>query len=329
MKFRIGYRTLKTALGTALSIIIAQFFGFENFVSAGILTILCIQVTKKRSLQASWHRFIACIIAMAFSAVFFEGIAYHPIVIGLLLLFFIPTVVMFGAKEGVVSSSVIIMHLYSAGNVTGSLLFNELGIITIGIGVALIMNLYMPSVDYKLEHYQSEIEALFKKIFNEISKYLRNNDSTWDGRELTETSILLDKAIGLAILDVENNILRDENLYYQYFKIREKQFEIIERVLPSITSIPQHVAQANMVAEFIEDLGKGIHPGNTVVFYLEKLLRMRAEFENMELPKTREEFEARAALLHFVNEMEQFLLLKRSFKGMNTGKNKSQPAAAN
>ncbi|KIY21992.1 MULTISPECIES: aromatic acid exporter family protein [Mesobacillus] len=329
MKFRIGYRTLKTALGTALSIIIAQFFGFENFVSAGILTILCIQVTKKRSLQASWHRFIACIIAMAFSAVFFEGIAYHPVVIGLLLLFFIPTVVMFGAKEGVVSSSVIIMHLYSAGNVTGSLLFNELGIITIGIGVALIMNLYMPSVDYKLEHYQSEIEALFKKIFNEISKYLRNNDSTWDGRELTETSILLDKAIGLAILDVENNILRDENLYYQYFKIREKQFEIIERVLPSITSIPQHVAQANMVAEFIEDLGKGIHPGNTVVFYLEKLLRMRAEFENMELPKTREEFEARAALLHFVNEMEQFLLLKRSFKGMNTGKNKSQPAAAN
>jgi len=329
VKFRIGYRTLKTALGTALSIIIAQFFGFENFVSAGILTILCIQVTKKRSLQASWHRFIACIIAMAFSAVFFEGIAYHPVVIGLLLLFFIPTVVMFGAKEGVVSSSVIIMHLYSAGNVTGSLLFNELGIITIGIGVALIMNLYMPSVDYKLEHYQSEIEALFKKIFNEISKYLRNNDSTWDGRELTETSILLDKAIGLAILDVENNILRDENLYYQYFKIREKQFEIIERVLPSITSIPQHVAQANMVAEFIEDLGKGIHPGNTVVFYLEKLLRMRAEFENMELPKTREEFEARAALLHFVNEMEQFLLLKRSFKGMNTGKNKSQPAAAN
>lgn len=329
MKFRIGYRTLKTALGTALSIIIAQFFGFENFVSAGILTILCIQVTKKRSLQASWHRFIACIIAMAFSAVFFEGIAYHPVVIGLLLLFFIPTVVMFGAKEGVVSSSVIIMHLYSAGNVTGSLLFNELGIITIGIGVALIMNLYMPSVDYKLEHYQSEIEALFKKIFNEISKYLRNNDSTWDGRELTETSILLEKAIGLAILDVENNILRDENLYYQYFKIREKQFEIIERVLPSITSIPQHVAQANMVAEFIEDLGKGIHPGNTVVFYLEKLLRMRAEFENMELPKTREEFEARAALLHFVNEMEQFLLLKRSFKGMNTGKNKSQPAAAN
>ncbi|CAM3990001.1 aromatic acid exporter family protein [Mesobacillus thioparans] len=329
MKFRIGYRTIKTALGTALSIVIAQLLGFENYVSAGILTILCIQVTKKRSLQASWHRFLACIIAMAFSAVFFEGIAYHPVVIGLLLLFFIPTVVMFRAKEGVVSSSVIIMHIYSAGKVTGGLLFNELGIITIGIGVALIMNLYMPSVDYKLEQYQREIEAQFKKIFSEIAKYLRTNDSSWDGRELTETAVVIEKAKSLAIQDVENNILRDENLYYQYFKIREKQFEIIERVLPSITSIPQHVEQANMVAGFIEELAKGIHPGNTVLFYLEKLLRMKAEFENMELPKTREEFEARAALLHFVNEMEQFLLLKRSFKGMNSGKDKSQPAAAN
>ena len=328
MKFRIGYRTLKTALGTAVSIMIAQYFGLGNFVSAGILTILCIQVTKKRTLLASWHRFLACIIAMFFSALFFEGIMYHPLVIGLLLLFFIPTVVMAGAKEGVVSSSVIIMHIYSAGNVTSGLLANELGIITIGIGVALVMNLYMPSVDNKLEEYQREIEAHFKKIFSEIATYLRNNDSSWDGRELTETARLIEKAKALALLDVENNILRDENLYYQYFKIREKQFEIIERVLPSITTIPRQVEQGPMVAEFVETLSKGINPGNTVLFHLEKLMRMKADFENMELPKTREEFEARAGLLHFVNEMEQFLLLKRSFKGLKTSEEGHEREAA-
>lgn len=330
MKFRIGYRTLKTALGTALSIMIAQYFGFENYVSAGILTILCIQVTKKRSLQASWHRFLACIIAMAFSTLFFEGIMYHPVVIGLLLLFFIPTAVMAGAKEGVVSSSVIIMHIYSAGNVTGALLYNELGIIIIGIGVALFMNLYMPSVDNKLEEYQREIEVHFKKIFSEIALYLKNNDISWDGRELTETAKLIEMAKALALQDVENNILRDENLYYQYFRIREKQFEIIERVLPAVTSIQHQVEQSAMVAEFVDSLSRGINPGNTSMFYLEKLMRMRAEFENMELPRTREEFEARAALHHFVNEMEQFLLLKRSFKGLRINSaNEKEAAGAN
>lgn len=331
MRFRIGYRTLKTALGTTISILIAQYFGLGNFVSAGILTILCIQVTKKRSLEASWDRFLACIIAMLFSAVFFEGIAYHPAVIGLLLLFFIPSVVLAGAKEGVVSSSVIIMHIYTAEKVTADLLLNELGIVTIGIGVALIMNLYMPSVDLRLEEYQIQIEQHFKQIFTEIAVYLHTNESNWDGRELTETANLIEEAKALAFQDVENHLLRDENLYYQYFRIREKQFEIIERVLPSITSIPRQVEQGSMVAEFVEALSKGINPGNTVLFFLEKLMRMKAEFENMELPKTREEFETRAALLHFVNEMEQFLLLKRSFKGLKTSENghKKEPAGAN
>lgn len=318
MKFKIGYRTLKTALGTAISIILAQYIGLQNFTSAGILTILCIKVTKKRSLRASWDRILACVIAMAFSTVLFELIGYHPLVIGLLLLFFIPVAVIARAADGIVSSSVIMLHIYSAGQVTPGLLLNELGIVLIGVGVALIMNLYMPSSDDKLEEYQIQIEENFKKIFIEIGLFLRTGDMNWGGEELTETARLLEKAKALAFQDVENHLLRSENLYYQYFKIREKQFDIIERVLPSITSIPHQVKQGEMVAEFVEELSKGIKPGNTVLFYLEKLYRMRTEFVDMDLPKTREEFEVRAALLHFVNEMEQYLLLKRSFKGLNT-----------
>lgn len=70
MKYRIGYRTIKTAVGTSISIMIAQMLQLDNFVSAGILTILCIKVTKKKSLRASWDRFFACLLAMAFSSLF-------------------------------------------------------------------------------------------------------------------------------------------------------------------------------------------------------------------------------------------------------------------
>lgn len=71
MKFSIGYRTIKTAVGTAVSILIAQKLGLDNFASAGILTILCIQVTKKKSLRTAWDRFLACVLAMPFAALFF------------------------------------------------------------------------------------------------------------------------------------------------------------------------------------------------------------------------------------------------------------------
>jgi uncharacterized membrane protein YgaE (UPF0421/DUF939 family) len=316
MEFKIGYRTIKTALGAALSIMIAQAFGLSSFTSAGILTILCIQVTKKKSVRASWERFLACIVAMVFSIVIFEGIAFHPAVIGLLLLLFIPTAVMLGASDGIVSSTVIILHLYASGHITKSLLLNEMGIITIGIGVALVMNLYMPSLENRLIEYQRKIEENFKAIFEEIILYLKNNKTDWDGHEIPQTATLIDEAKTLAFRDVENHFLRNENLYYHYFKMREKQFEIIERVLPLVSSITLTVEQGEMIAEFIEELSNNIHPGNTAEIFIEKLEKMRLEFQKMELPRTREEFETRASLLHFTKEMDQYLSIKKNFVGM-------------
>ncbi|MFB6465896.1 aromatic acid exporter family protein [Cytobacillus sp. Hz8] len=313
MRFKIGYRTIKTALGMTISIMLAQLLGLHNFASAGILTVLCIKVTKLKSIRASWDRILACIIAMIFSSVFFELFGYHPVVIGLMILFFIPTVVMFRASEGIVSSTVIIIHLFMARHVTLDLLVNELGIIFIGIGVALIMNLYIPSLDNKLKDHQRKIEQNFKKIFDEIVLYLRTHDSSWGGREITETSKLIDEARQLAFLDIENHFLRNENFYYQYFKMRDKQFEIIERVLPIVTSLSLEVEQAKMIADFLEELSEHIHPGNTAIIYLDKIQRMRVEFQNMDLPVTREEFETRAALLHFVGEMEEYLIIKSNF----------------
>lgn len=324
MKFRIGYRTMKTALGTAIAILLAQQLGLHNFASAGILTILCIQVTKKRSLRTAWDRFLACVLAMPFSALFFETIAYHPLTIGLMLFFFIPTIVMLKAKDGVVTSSVIILHIYAAHHISAAIFMNELGVIIVGIGVALIMNLYMPSVDHKMEKFQQTIESNFKVIFTEMTRYLRKGESDWDGAEITQTAQLLNDAKAVALRDVENRLSGEETIYYQYFLMREQQFEMIERVLQIVTSLTSTLKQGKMIAEFLEELAENIHPGNTAYIYLDKLMSMKQEFEEMELPKTREEFEVRAALLQLVIEMERYLLIKNSFVGIKKSKKKNE-----
>ncbi|MFC0043306.1 aromatic acid exporter family protein [Metabacillus iocasae] len=314
MKFKIGYRTLKTAIGTSLAIIIAQFFELSYFSSAGIITILCIQNSKKKSLQSASQRFIACSLAILFSFVFFEGIGYHPLVIGLMLLFFIPTTVITKAKEGIVTSSVIILHIYSEADMTWGVVFNEFGLIIIGIGVALVVNLYMPSLDDKLKQYQKQLERNFRNILKEIADYLRTNETHWTGKEITETARILEEAKSLSFRDVENHFMRSENYYYHYFKIREKQFEIIERALPLVTSIDPLFDQRYMIADFLEELSLSVHPGNTAKLFLIKLEQLREEFKEMPLPQTREEFEARADLLHFVKEIEQYLVIKTSLK---------------
>lgn len=314
--FKIGYRTIKTALGASMAIIIAQMLGLDHFASAGIITILCIQITKKKSVYASWHRFLACLIAMIYSTLLFQLIAFHPLVIGLILLIFIPTTVALNVNEGIVTSSVIILHLYGSGKIDISLLVNETILIVVGVGVALVMNLYMPSVEKKLFAYQERIETNFSAILMGVVRYLRDNDHTWDGREITETTNLLNEAKSLAFRDVENHFLREEDLYYHYFKMREKQFEIIERILPLVTNIPLIVKQSGILADFIEDLAENVHPQNTAIVYLKKLEELETVFKGMELPQTREEFESRAALLQLMKEMERYLLLKHSFKGL-------------
>ena len=50
----IGYRTIKTAIGIALSISIAQWMGLQYYTAAGIITMICIKTTKKQSYSNSY-----------------------------------------------------------------------------------------------------------------------------------------------------------------------------------------------------------------------------------------------------------------------------------
>lgn len=315
-KFSIGYRTLKTALGASIAIAIAQYFDLQFFSAAGILTILCVQPTKKKSVHAVYTRVVASIIGIILAYLFFEIFGYHPIILGLMILLFIPTIVSFKVSAGFVSSAVIIMHIYSVADFTLDLLYNELALMAIGYSVGLLVNMYMPDIQPELNYYRHKIEILYKKIFSEIAKYLREGDTLWDGKELVEAVEVLNKAKALAFYDVENHLTRKENLYYLYFDMREKQLEIIERVLPKITALPVIVQQAELVSVFMDDLSENVHSGNTASHYREKLEDVKVEFAKMPLPDDHQTFLAMAALYQFIEEMDAYLAIKQSFKGM-------------
>ncbi|EEM15582.1 aromatic acid exporter family protein [Bacillus pseudomycoides] len=318
--FRIGYRTVKTAVGTGAAVFIAQLFGLEFYSSAGILVILCVQNTKRKSLQASLHRFLACLLSMVFSFCIFETIGYTPLAISLLLLTFIPTAVMLKIQEGIVTSSVIVMHLYSLKHITWLAIGNEIAILTIGISVALLVNIYMPSAEKKLKRYQEKVEWNFKTILFEMAVYLRNRDSTWAGKELIETEDILKQAKELSFKKLENQFMREDDYYYRYFDMRMQQFEILERIMPLAASLSWSYEQSDMIAEVIGNVGNSIRPESTGLISLRQLQEMREIFREMPLPKTREEFEMRAKLVQLVYEMEQYLLIKSRFKGKDNVK---------
>ncbi|MGJ9383313.1 aromatic acid exporter family protein [Salipaludibacillus sp. CF4.18] len=312
--FRIGYRTVKTAVGASIAIMIAQAFQLDFFASAGIITVLCIEKTRRKSISISWARFLAALIGIAFAVLIFETIGYTPLSVGIVLLVFIPTTLLLKVKEGIVTSFVLMMHIYTVSDFSFELFLNELALISIGIGIALIANLYMPSKEKGLEKLQSEIEDCYGKIFHEFAAYIRVGDNIWDGKEITEATTILQKGKNHALQNLENHVLRYEDVYYHYFKMREKQLDIIERMMPLLTSMDYQVIQGDMLADFMDDLADGVHPKNTAHIYIEKIEELRESFKNMPLPTTRDEFEARSALAHLVRELEQYLIIKEQFK---------------
>ncbi len=319
---KIGYRTIKTAFGTAIAIFIAQQLGLQFYASAGIITILCIQVTRKKSFQTAINRVLACLVGLLLGFAFFQLLGYHPVSVLLWILVFIPLCVRYRITDGFVTSAVVLFHLYSVKRFDLDILRNELALLTIGVGVALLVNLYMPNVEKELKQMQRELEMNFSTIFKEFCLYLRNGQSDWGGKEMIETAALLEKAIDLAARDVENRFGPQDNTYYQYFVMREKQFELLERMLPIVSSLHLQVPQGHQIADFLEDLSNSIHSGNTAHLFLDKLREMREAIRHTSLPQTREEFEIRAALFYLLREIEEYLYIKHRL-----GKNDETRAA--
>lgn len=311
---KIGYRTIKTAIGAPIAISIAQLLGLTNFVSAGILTILCIQPSRKKSALSAWHRFAACVLATFFSFVFFETFGYNPLVVGLMLLFFIPATVLINVSPGITTSSVIILNLYSAEYMSYTFLFDQFLVILVGVGVGLLLNLYMPSLDKKLKEKQKQLEENFQTILHEIALYIKNKNQDWDGKELTSSEEILEEALELVDLDKENHLLREQHPYYDYFTMREEQLEILRQMLPLVSRMPDKDVISEEIAGFFRNLSVAVHPGNTAIVYLDELKKLRKQFNQEKLPTTQKEFETKANLFRLLHEIEDYLIIKQKFK---------------
>ena len=319
---KIGYRTIKTAIGTPLAVSIAQLLGLTNFVSAGILTILCIQPSRKKSVLSALYRFFACILAILFSMIFFGLFDYHPLVVGMIVAVFIPVTVYFKITQGITTSMVIILNIYGAGAIEFSFILEQILLILIGIGTGLIVNLYMPSFDKKLYKKQIELEKLFQTILQEIALYIKEDRMEWDGKELTKSEQLLEEAKELVEVDRENHMLRSNHSYYDYFQMRSKQYEILQQMLPLVTRLPKKDSISEQIALFFEKLSKSVHPGNTAILFLDELKQLRIQFHEKELPQSKEEFETRASLFQLLHEIEEYLLIKNKFKKSDVNKEK-------
>lgn len=307
---KVGYRTLKTAIATPLSMAIAQSLGVSNVATAGILAMLCIQPSRRRSLRTAADRFLACLLAIGFSAAFFEVFGYSAVVLSILLMVFIPTTIFFKIETGIFTSTVITLNIYLFENFNLDFISNQLYLIIIGIGTGFIVNLYMPSLDKKLENLKKSVEVRFLIIFRQISKLIKKEETDWHRSEIEELEKLFNEANELAKRDRENQIDGTNHSYSEYFQMRQQQFRLLREMLDLIDELPEKEKVNNKLAVFIDKLGEAVHTDDTARAFLKELHVLKDDFKQVDLPKTYQDFEAKSVLFHLLKVIERYLSLK-------------------
>lgn len=310
----MGYRTIKTAVGAGLAIWIAGLFNLEFATFAAIIVIMCIEKTKKKTLITMKEKFFASLLSLILGAIFFEVFGYYPIVFSFFILLFIPILMMIRIQDGFVTSMVVVLHIYIVKNASLDIFLNELYLIIIGMGIALLVNSFMPNLQRDIETNKKKIEHKFGVILYEFSAYLRDSKRNWDGKEIIEVEEIIHQSKGIAIQDLENHLLSNLSNDYYYLEMREDQLGLIKHMVKIIAIVAlskQHVKQKEMFAEFLAYLSQNVHSGNTTSISLNRLAELKATVRETELPKTREEFEIRANLFYLIFEMENYLNIKQ------------------
>lgn len=310
--YKIGFRTLKTAVGITLGVILAKWMGLDNYASSAILIVLCIKHTKVHSVQAIVSRFVSCILILLFGSLVFSLLGQNALVLGLIVLLFIPITVMLKVQEGVVTSCVILLHVFNAKAINLHLIINELLLLSVGLGIAFIMNLIMPSLDKSLLNLKKEIESGFKNIFKLYSDACTNYDKDLN---ISFNKLQLDirKAKSIAFRDVKNHFVRNENSYYHYFDMRQEQLELLRRIQPLLHQITADDPLINDVSHLMAEIGDNVNSNDYTVLRLHSLYEIRLSLDELPLPKTHETLKSRASMMQILNELEEYLTIKSQF----------------
>jgi uncharacterized membrane protein YgaE (UPF0421/DUF939 family) len=308
----IGIRVIKTAIAVIVSITLASWIGLKNPNSAGLLSILGIEVTKRKGLRSAFARISASILGLLVASALFSMLGFHVWVISLFVLIVFPILHRLRLSDGAVTGSVTMFHLYLAQTITAELVLNEILLLFVGLGSATLINImYFPKNDAMIRAYKSKLEQLYASIFLHIAEHLKDETVVWDGSELLEASRLVEEGAYKVSHSLENSLVfvQDAYVYWQmYFYMRREQLESIQRMLGLVAqvsrTIPQGESLASIFEELSEDVKKEYYTGRSE----QKLKELEDRYKKMPLPTTREEFELRSALLQLTRELYIYLM---------------------
>lgn len=308
-------KTIKFTLGVVGAIYIAELLQLDYVFSAGIVAILSILETRKKTIEIAIKRLVASALGLSLASFIFWSIGFDLLGLTVFLAIYIPAVTYFNIQEGLITNIVLATHLLTYGQLDGHILLNEIVILTIGLVMGVIINLHMPNHEGAIKKQQEKIEFAMKQVLSSYAYELRNVCSLIyeedDPLEILKKEIEVGHYLAYQLF--ENHLFEPNRHYLDYMEMRKSQLLILEAMKRHISGLILTQNVAIGVSQYTEEVAEKISTYNTGEQMLARLGDLLNDYRERELPQNRQAFEDRARLFLFLNELEQIIRIKIDF----------------
>ena len=309
MKLKIA----KVIVSAFVALLVAQALHLTTPSAAAIIAILSVMDTKKVSLAATGQRLAAAVLALVIGMGIFAIFGFDVMSFGLYLLCYIPLAYLLKVDIGVAPSTVLVIHLWTQQQLTFNLFVNELLLVTIGAGVAILLNWYMPSYRQEIERVREEIEDKMREVLLKMSGFLTIGNGKNDGEVLQLLKEKLSEARSYVRLEEENHLTKEVTYDYQYFEMRRDQSKLLEIMAANLNEFRWDGEEMAILSGMFKQTAQQLAEQNTASQLIDDIEDLLEQFRERPLPQTRREFEKRAQLYQLLRDLKRFVQLKVDF----------------
>ncbi|WP_025725102.1 aromatic acid exporter family protein [Acholeplasma granularum] len=312
---QILHTTIKLVIVAVISGLIAYFVGIKDYILVGTIGILSVSLTKKDTIKDGINRYLDVLMGLILSTVMFIFFGYHLVVLIIFLAIFINLSYVLKINVGLIPALVLVKHIFDAQDHSLFFILERVGIISISVGSALLINLFYPEFyNQRMKKSLIEVDQMLKDHLYMLNLYLIKKE---DGPEYLRHYELLNEKISnqvlLAELGDKDKLFDNDHRYLAYLYMRRNQLNYINKMYECVDRIEVHHPFEQIVANYIKDLVADIAPDDNATKQLKSLKELKNNFRNEKLPKNRQEFETRALLFHILEDLEEFLNIKLRF----------------
>lgn len=309
MKKTVFIRTIKTVVATISAIVVAQALGLEYATAAGIIAILNVFDTRRATLEGSLKRALSAVVALTIGGVCFELFGYTNWIFGLYLLIFVPVSFLLKVELGLGPSSVIVTHILAAQTINSGLILNELALVFIGTGFAMLTNFYAPNEEKRLQALIEKVDEEMKDILNLFARSLTEDLDVQEYDHLfKELEDNLEKAVKLAVLEDEN-MNQDSSLVLYGLNIRRQEMDLLREMYEDLSEIPPSYANGLQMSYMLKTTSTQLTEEGAIHAVQKRIYYLKENAEKLPLPKTAEEFVIRSAIYQVFKNLDRFTKL--------------------